>query len=344
MRPRIVHVVESLGAGVESAVMQWRRSTPEFDHVLLASPRHGTLTGEESTSDPEYARLPDGFAGRLVSTSATIRQLRPDIVHAHSSLAGLFARVRAVEVPVVYSPHCFAMERLDVRPLARKTFRRVELVLARRTAVFAAVSPRELELAHALMPGVRGVVVPNFAEVGQRRAIERDVPHGDRLRVAVVGRITAQKDPEFVAALARDLGSDASVTWFGGGSATDEALLRGSGVNVTGWMHREDVLDALVTQDVYVHCAAWEGAPISLLEAHAIGLPIAARDIPALRSMGLRHLGERPADVARTVRSLRPAVSRRERVSADAVDLRAYGSELQRERLLETYAAALERV
>ena len=98
--------------------------------------------------------------------------------------------------------------------------------------------------------------------------------------------------------------------WIGGGEAADERALRETGAEVTGWLSRSQALGWLATADVYVHTAAWEGLPVSLLEAAALGLPIVARRIPALESLGLPLLCDSPEAL---VAALRPLVDERRR-------------------------------
>jgi glycosyltransferase involved in cell wall biosynthesis len=65
------------------------------------------------------------------------------------------------------------------------------------------------------------------------------------------------------------------------------------------------VLDKLRTAQVYLHTAAWEGAPVALLEAAASGLAVVARDIPAISSLDVPLRRSTPHELAELVLSLR---------------------------------------
>lgn len=49
--------------------------------------------------------------------------------------------------------------------------------------------------------------------------------------------------------------------------------------------HREDVPDLLAAADLFVFLSLWEGLGGAVIEAMALGLPVVASDIPALREV-----------------------------------------------------------
>jgi len=273
-------------------------STPDLDHHLAVWPRRrhadtGDRLAAFSTTTTLSAR-PDRAVRELLDL---VQELRPDQVHAHSSYAGFLTRTVDLGVDVVYSPHCFGFERRDLRPAARAGIRRVERALAARTSVLAACSPREARLAADL--GHRNVVVvPNRARTPEGVRARFDTP----LRVVTVGRIAPQKDWRYLIAvkgyLEEVLRRRVAWQWLGGGDDDAERALRDHGVEVTGWLPRDEVVRRLGDAQVYVHTAAWEGAPISILEAAAIGLPIAARSLPTLETLRVPGLATTTADLA----------------------------------------------
>ena len=54
-------------------------------------------------------------------------------------------------------------------------------------------------------------------------------------------------------------------TWIGDGDLRDKLI--SPNIAITGWKTREEVLEILNEQDVFILCSLWEGLPISLLEA-----------------------------------------------------------------------------
>ncbi len=85
----------------------------------------------------------------LVRLRRVVRSCRPDVVHLHSSKAGVLGRLaaRSEGVPVVYSPHNFAFQAYEGGALARAAFYLVERVLAPWTDCLHVVSDEEYESA-----------------------------------------------------------------------------------------------------------------------------------------------------------------------------------------------------
>jgi glycosyltransferase involved in cell wall biosynthesis len=260
-------------------------------------------------------------------------------VHAHSSYAGLLARVVDPGADVVYSPHCFGFERSDLGPSARRVARRIERSLVRRTSVLVACSPFEAALAAEL--GHREVVtVPNRAfETPDLRA-----RFTSPLRVVTVGRVGPQKDWRYLLTvkgyLEEVLGGRVEWEWIGGGDEAGEVALRDHGVDVTGWLPRGDVVKRLADAQVYVHTAAWEAAPISILEAAAVGLPIAARGIATLVSLEVPGTVATAADLAARIVELGDPTAWAAEQHRSLVYSAASSADLQRDRLYTAYGHA----
>lgn len=341
--PRVLHVVEALGGGVASALEAYVRAVPEASHHLLAVRRDGVQTGDGIADLVEEVHTwSGGPVASLRQIARHVHAINPDIVHAHSSFAGLYVRclptVRARTI--VYTPHCFAFERRDVSAFTRFSYQLIEAALAGRSGTVVACSPREAALAHKLRRRSRVEYVPNVADipraVGTRLVEERRGKHrfDGTVTVATAGRVCQQKDPAFFAAAARachSIAPEIRWLWLGGGDSDDEAHLRAAGVHVTGWLPRAEALQRLASATAYAHTAAWEGAPISILEAAALELPIVARRIPALESMGLTPLADTPEQLAAQVAALRdPSVELAARERALALHSRHQPAEQAR--------------
>lgn len=335
----ILHVIECWGGGVSTAVMSYIRATPHLAHWLITAPRRGEVVKAEPMAALRgRLALPAGHLARINAIGRAYARLKPDVVHAHSSFAGLYVRTcRSIPASrIVYTPHCYAFERADVPKALRTVFRTTEAVLARRTGTVAAVSPREASLATALHRAQRVVYVPNAASssLAPFRVRVTDRP----MRAVTVGRICAQKDPHFLARATRIRDDSISWAWIGDGDARLRHVLESAGVHVTGWLPHGEVIEQLRAADVYIHSALWESAPMSLLEAVAAGLPVVARDIPALRVLGIPNLARTPTDLATAVAELADPASWQKAASQIRAALRDNTVENLADRLTYAYA------
>jgi glycosyltransferase involved in cell wall biosynthesis len=346
---RVLHVVESLGSGVATALEGYIRNTTGHMHTVLAWRRDGAHTGDAlDRLAAAMLTLPPGRLAQLRAVRRHVAQLRPDVVHAHSSYAGFYVRLlRRPGRSLVYTPHGFSFERRDVSAALRGVFWLIEALLSLRGACVAAVGPREAQLAERL-PGRQLVLyVPNVADdlrlsgspPGQRAG------ESGRLRAAAMGRISAQKGPDFfrsAASLSQQLGLPIDWMWVGGGDPKDEQALREAGVLVTGWSSRSTALGWLSTADVYMHTAAWEGAPMTVLEAAALNLPILARRSAALEALGLEPLYDTPEAVVTATEALLDERHREHLRACSHRLLERHETDAQRRTLEHIYAVAAQ--
>ena len=294
--PRVLHVMIRAGAGQASAAQTFIAATPDYEHHFLQA---RDLTCELSNDFGDLAAsatdMVPGWVARARQLRGIVARLQPVVVHAHSSFAGALTRAalgRKWRRRLVYTPHGYAFFRRDVPLPARVGFWLAEGVLGVRGGQIAACSPHEAAAARRLVGRTRVHFAPNALPVSGPRPPANRVP-AEVVRVVAVGRLAPQKAPELFAAAAsraNELPFATSWIWVGGGDAELADLLAAADVQVTGWLPQEAVADRLAAADIFVHTAAWESAPMTVLEAAQAGVPVLARDIPPLRALGLAPL------------------------------------------------------
>jgi len=225
--------------------------------------------------------LPGGFLARVGAVASAVDELNPDVIHAHSSWAGVYTRVRRLPGRVIYQPHCYKFEDpVSARPL-RLAYRLVEQALARRADVIVALSPHEESAARGLHSMSEVRVLPNVPSIPL--ATDASIDKIDD-RVIMVGRISPQKDPAFFLDVARQVRlarPSVKFVWIGDGDPALRRKLTAMDVDVTGWLSARELTVELTRPGVYFHSAAYEGFPLSVLDAAASGRPIVARAIHA---------------------------------------------------------------
>lgn len=309
-QPTIIHVAESFASGTASAIGDFVRNYPEAEHHLVYSIRdEARLNVDELSYFATRTEMPPGLLNRIRFLRRFLRSSRGDfIVHAHSSMAGAYVRLaarRSATRPLVYTPHCYSFERLDVVWPLRQCFRALEWLLSFNTTAYAACSPREAELSRWPLWSPRVVSVPNVNPPGLPPA--GPPSEAAALRIVGNGRLGPQKDPRFFADAIRAavrVHPQLKAVWIGGGTTEDIQMLTEHGVEVTGWLPREQALKVMSECDVYLHTALWEGFPISIMEAAGIGLPVIARRRPYLSGVELPITIDRPEELATALTGL----------------------------------------
>lgn len=296
---RVLHVTEALGGGLQSAITNYVDGLPEVQHGVYSRARTGQATYPWTRSIPHEA-YEGGLAGFFRRLLGKVRDEAPDVVHLHSSFAGAARAVLPRGQAVVYSPHCYAMERRDCPLLLRGAYGAVEFLLARRRQAVLAVSLREAALSARLNPHTPAEIALNPAP------FDPAVPHGrptGAAEIVMVGRISPQKDPRLFAAIARECrGRPWRFVWIGDGDAAERDELEEAGVAVTGWTPPELTIERVSRAALYLHTAAWEGGPVATVEAATLGVPVLARDIPSMSSLGYATAGTEARTLATGVR------------------------------------------
>lgn len=332
---RVLHVTDCYSTGVGRAIDTIVGLTPEHEHHLL-------WTGEDDPAGKGFtstAGLPGSHLARVRATRAAVARTGADLVHAHSSRAGVYARATRLSVPVVYQPHAYKLLDPSLSAPARAAIALVERGLGGRTARVVVLSEEERRVATRLSPGAEQVLLrnaPSLAGLARGPVAERE------RSVVMSGRVSPQKDPGYLVEVARRLHQrdpGISVRWLG--SADDPALaalLADAGVVVTGWLGPEALTDELARAGVYLHTAAYEGFPISVLDAAWSEVPVLVRSIPAFAGTALRAVGS-PEQAARDVVDVLDGGPARAEALAGARSLLAeMNPQVQAARLAELYA------
>lgn len=315
----VVHVTQALKAGLRRYIvdlaleLQARGVAQALIHsplvtdpatapALAALRAHGIAT-IELPMVRELAPAQDAIsAARL---RRVLRRLRPRVLHLHSSKAGGIGRLAAAASPalsmgVVYTPNASAAN------LGRRYVAAERLLGWLRTDRIVAVSASE----HAELARL-GVVAPGklvrvdtgvcIDEIRARAAgpLPAGLPAGRRLIVAA-GRLTAQKNPELLVAASRLVAAahgDAHFVWAGDGelreSTERELAAAGIGDRWTFVGALENPYPLLAAAEVVVLPSRYEGLPLVLLEAMALGRPIVATDVTGSRdAVAPGHTGE----------------------------------------------------
>ncbi|MES2715566.1 MAG: glycosyltransferase [Pseudomonadota bacterium] len=288
---KIIHATECLAAGTLTFLVQATRELADSGvrQSLVFARRPDTPAAVEALFDPRVELVeiaaPRGLhLGFLRNLRHALLQQMQDaghaVVHLHSSKAGFLGRLALLGLrdrpASFYSPHGLSFLNRHQR-LRSAVFRTLEWLAARIDTTLVGCSRSEAALLGRI--GGRPARVLENAVDDSFFAVRRreDAP----ALVLSIGRVCFQKAPERFAALAtRFLIAEmpARFVWVGAGDAEGEACLRAAGVEVTGWVGRDEVQRLLGMASVYVQTSRWEGMPLSVLQALAAGVPCVVND------------------------------------------------------------------
>jgi len=300
---QITKTLGGVGMYVRRLVSAMEKSRYRFTVVFLAEGSEemaadvNKIEGVNAISIPMEDYI-DPFSDFLIclKLAKILRSEKFDIIHAHTSKPGFFARLAAIglNIPVIYRPASFAfhenaprsqaifyafLERIAARYLTK----RIQLVcngereLARQYSVG---SDDQFVIIHTGID-LRPFEVPvNRADV---RA-EFNIPPDVRL-MGTVARLVEQKAPtDFIraAALVHARYPQAHFLWVGDGPLENEAraLVQLLGLqdvfHFAGARNNREIPAILLSLDFFVLSSHWEGFSIAVLEAMAAGLPVVA--------------------------------------------------------------------
>ena len=226
---------------------------------------------------------------------ALVVEHAPDMLHAHSAMAGVVARLAALRasVPAIYTVHGFGFKP-EVPWLQRSMSALAERALARWTAYMLCVSQHERTLAYGLpVDSDRIHIIPNGLPLLPAPAAELPAASAEPApspRLIMVARMAEPKRHDlFIQALAlvrNHLGRELPVTFAGDGPllAQHQALAQSLNLQAITWAGHVDDVPALLPQhEVFVLLSDHEGMPITVLEAMRAGLCVLASDLPGIR-------------------------------------------------------------
>ena len=275
-KKRILFVVEAMGGGVFTYIVDLANELVKTYEMYIAyAVRPQTPKNYKEYFDKHIRLIEVKSFTRNINPIKDLRaitevkniakRVRPDIIHLHSSKAGVIGRIafNGKDVPLFYTPHGYSFLMENYNSTKRAMFKIIETVMAKRNCTTISCSPGEhqetLRLTKKAMYVNNGI---NTAELDKMLEKVEKVEHP--FTVFTLGRICYQKNPKLFNDIAEAM-PDVIFLWIGEGELRAE--LNSPNIEITGWVDRDEALRRSLNADVFILTSLWEGLPISLLES-----------------------------------------------------------------------------
>ena len=302
-RIRVLHVAEAAG-GVERYLQTlFKYSDKEqVENILVCSQNYDykkmkSLADRVIVLKMAHQINPSSDIKVEKALRRIIKQLKPDIVYAHSSKAGALARIAdlGLKNKVIYNPHGWAFN-MQQSAKKKEMYKWVEKISAHFCDKIVCISDAERESAlrekickpSKLQVIYNGIDLEEIEKAASMSRAQLGIPE-DAFVVVMVGRLSKQKAPDtFVKAakLIKEKIPNAFFLMVGDGELRGqvENLIHqydlGSSFLITGWVDNPTAYMKIM--DVGMLLSRWEGFGLVLPEYMACGVPIVATNVDAI--------------------------------------------------------------
>ncbi|MGN0165449.1 MAG: glycosyltransferase [Lachnospiraceae bacterium] len=275
---RILYVTEAFDGGIYRFLLELANQLADRAQIYIAYDDNNRMSMFCKDDFAEKIKLipmaGKCFSHRNLNCLAGIRkyrklvkQIQPDVVHVHSSVAGMWGRWAFIHNPCAtfYTPHGFAF--LNEKPKWKMfIYRWVERISATRPCRIIACGMKEFQIAKSFRKD--SICVLNGINLKQMQLSDdlEDVGLKKQLEVLTVSRNVWQKNPALFNAIAERL-PEVSFVWVGDEKKDD---LVEENIETTGLLTHDDVIRRMKHADIFILTSVFEGLSLALLEAMSL--------------------------------------------------------------------------
>lgn len=301
-RTRVLHIAEAAG-GIErylTSLLKYSDSS-KIESILLCSQNFDSAKFIDKTSKIDQMQMPHQICLKdlkvISQVRSKIKKYKPDVIYAHSSKAGAYARIAALglNTRTIYNPHGWAFN-MQISKTKKRLYWIIEKLLSHLTDTIICISNFEKETAinTGLTPPKKLHVIKNgidYDEFKSSPIITREklgIPD-DAIVIGQVGRLAEQKAPDSFVKMAKLIKNQIPKAYFiivGDGPLRQqtENLIRMYNLSdsflITGWVDYPISYERLF--DISVLLSRWEGFGLVLPEYMYFNKPIVATKVEAI--------------------------------------------------------------
>lgn len=314
-RIKVCHIITKLelGGAQQNTLYTVDHLNKERFEAMLISGTGGMLDADASalkgvktvfTGKLVRRICPANDAMSLLKLYFTLRKERPQVVHTHSSKAGILGRIAAwlARVPVVvHTFHGFGFHALQSWPV-RTFYVTLEKACAKFSDKLIVVSKENTikALDNGIGKESQYMVIRSGIETNKFKNLKIDkdqqrkklgIEPGETV-VTTIGPFKPQKNLEdFIKVAAKVLTRNKNYKFLiiGDGELRPQLTLQIQSLGLTdkilllGW--RRDIAEILAVSEIFAMTSLWEGLPRSILEAMCSSLPVIANSVDGVKEI-----------------------------------------------------------
>lgn len=302
---KVLHITQStIGGTLEYLKLFFNHIDREKYEISLICPSYGPMKEEiEKIGLNVYAvemsrniNFKDDFKS-FTEINRLIKIINPDMVHLHSSKAGVLGKLAAYinKKPCIYNAHGWAFS-MNISDKKKRIYALIEKYTSVFCDIIVNISDYEYKLAekYNIASAEKMVIIHNGIDIGRYNKYkynkneifeELNIPN-DSFIVGMVARISEQKDPVKFIEIAKKVCGKYDNAYFilvGDGELRDniDFMIKKykleDRIKITGWV--DDVNKYISVFDIGILTSKWEGFGLVLTEYMSASKPIVASNV-----------------------------------------------------------------
>ncbi|MDH0660729.1 MULTISPECIES: glycosyltransferase [unclassified Empedobacter] len=289
---KLLHISETFVSGVYTYIKQicnYLENDERFEIHIIYSGDRGETKFDQISSDfsskiffhqisMKREISPKEDLKSIFNIRKKIKEIAPDLIHIHSSKAGVLGRLAAFRLKnkVFYTPHGYSFLREDISEFKQKLFYQIEKFSQFFFPVqIIACGDHEFRIASKI-DNNRACLILNGVNLSYFDNKSFNSNKSSKIRIGNSGRISIQKNPRLFNLIAKEF-PNYEFFWIGDGDLKHE--LNSPNISITGWKKYDECIDILNSFDIFLSTSLWEGLPFNILEAMALKKPIITNNI-----------------------------------------------------------------
>jgi len=272
---KILHIAEYAKGGVYTYINELAsRQQYIHDVYILASKRKSEPKfdiGTDKIFYYDYDRHPKYFLKTMLYYNKMINKIKPDIIHIHSTFAGLLCRllffIKNKKASIIYSPHGWSFT-MDVSWFKKKIYALIEKLLTVKTDMIINISQSQQDEAIKFGINSKKMVVIYNGVPESSHSIQSLKFDNNKIHILFVGRWDKQKGIDILFRAIKEINDDNLEFHIVGEQVLSDVKLDiPPQVKSYGWLDKDEIDQYYQASDCVIVPSRWEGFGLVAIEA-----------------------------------------------------------------------------